>query len=238
MVPPTWVLLTVVLAAGGAQPPDPASIAALEAEGRDAEALAAADALVRDQPGWELPRLDAARLRLKLGEDLGRAEGDLLAAQAIAPENPRGHFLMGLLHEERSREDRAREARAVESYRTALVYRPHYDEARSRLAGLLYARGELEAAEREYRILSERQPDELGPRLQLASVLERMGRDEEAERILLALWESDRRPVVAGRRLLALYERTEQREKAKRLRAVIEGPAPQKQHRPLKPSRR
>ncbi len=216
-----WVLVTVSLCAGAG------------ADGNLTEALAAADARVREQPGWELPRLDAARLRLQLGQDLQRAEADLLTAQSLAPENPRAHFLMGLLREEQGRDDRA-----LDSYRKALVYRPSYDEARLRLAGLLYARRDLEGAEREYRILSENQPDALQPRLQLASVLEQQGRFDEAEQLLRALWEGEKRSTAAARRLLALYEQTGQAEKAKRLRSVLDGPAPKKQHRPLKPSRR
>jgi Flp pilus assembly protein TadD len=224
-----WLVLALSLPLGLS---GPQGIRALQAQGRDTEALALADRLIEEHPAWELPRLEAARLRLGLGVELPRAAHDLEIAQALAPENPRAHFLEGLAREAQGRDELAEAAFGV-----ALALRPSYDEARFRLAGLYYARGRWAEAEAHYRALAERQPGEQQPRLQLASVLEQQGRADEAEQVLLGLWEADRPSPAAGRRLLGLYERTGQADKARRLRAALEGPA-EKEKRPLKPSRR
>src|SRR5580698_2980877 len=73
----------------------------LEQQGRDVDALTALDREVRADPVWALPRIEAARIRLKRGVDLDRAELDLEAASTLAPEIPRVHFLVAQLQEER-----------------------------------------------------------------------------------------------------------------------------------------
>src|SRR5215813_1493312 len=77
-----------------------------------------------------LARMEAGRLRLQLGEDLDRAEAHLETARFLVPENPRAHYLWGLLMEERGRR-----AEAIRSFEMAILYRPDYADARFRLAG-------------------------------------------------------------------------------------------------------
>ena len=224
-----WLVLVLSLAV---ERPSPKTIRELEAQGRPDAAQRLADILVHEEPTSAVARLEAGRLRIQRGEELGRAELDLMAALALAPELPRAHYLYGLLMEAQRRDDEAQNA-----YRLALIYRPGYDDARLRLASLHFANAQWQEAEAHYRELSRRQPGEHLPRLQLAATLERQGQHDEAENILRALWEGDPRSIAAGRRLLALYEATGQADKAKRLRRSLEEP-PQKQMRPLKPSRR
>src|SRR5690606_25063218 len=130
-----------------------------------------ADALVRRSPAWVAPRLEAGRLRLKLGGDLDRAEYDLDVARAIAPENPRAQYLYGLAREERGDDDGA-----LAAYEAAIQLRPAYDEARLRLAGILFARGAWAEAEPHYRIVATSRPDWTHVRLQWVSTLENQGR--------------------------------------------------------------
>ena len=68
---------------------------------------------------------------LKLAGELDRAEADLDVAAALAPENPRVHYLRGLLWEERGQP-----LLAARAYEVALSIGSSYEEARFRVAGL------------------------------------------------------------------------------------------------------
>lgn len=223
-------MLALTLAATG--PHSLRAALALEQAGDDQAALSAMDAVVRDLPGWELPRIEAARLRLKLGRELDRASFDLDIARTIAPENPRTHYFTALAFEE-AKADEA----AIRSYRLALALRPTLDDARLRLAGALFANGALEAAEREYALLANRRPEWTHARLQWAATLESLGRMAEAEAVLVALRQADAASVVVIRRLAELYERAGRAKEAGVLRALLE-PKPVRKLRPLPKSRR
>src|SRR5262245_56862833 len=80
---------------------------ALERSGDAVRALASIEGLLRRDPTWALARMEAGRLRLQLGEDLDRAESHLETARFLVPENPRAHYLWGLLMEERGRRGEA-----------------------------------------------------------------------------------------------------------------------------------
>ena len=236
-----WMVTAVMLLAAAVGAPGETGeidgALALEREGRDGEALAAMDALVLRSPAWELPRLEAARLRMKLGREVNRAGFDADVARSIAPENPRAHYLVGLVCEERGEE-----AEAVSAYEEALVLKPSYDEARFRLAGIYFARGDWALAEEHYRALALASGDESGAspaRLQWIATLERQGRDEDAEQELIRMRQVDPGSIAVARRLAALYERTGRPARARRILAGLETAAMnEKKMRPLRRSRR
>jgi tetratricopeptide (TPR) repeat protein len=230
------LLACTLLAAPTPGSRDPASAlgAALaqESAGDDAGALASLEALVRSRPTWELPRIEAARLMLKLGQEPARIQAQLDAAGALAPVNPRAHYLQGLLWEEQGR-PRA----AIQAFERALSYRAAFEDARVRLAALYLAQGDLLRAELNYALLARARPDWLQVRLQLAHVVEQQGRVEDAEHSLLALLQAQPEQPLVLRRLAELYERTGRPERAAPLRARLER-STSRPKRPLQPSRR
>jgi tetratricopeptide (TPR) repeat protein len=230
------LLACTLLAAPAPGSRDPASAleAALaqEASGDDAGALAALEALARARPTWELPRLEAARLLLKLGQDAARAQTQLDVAGALAPTNPRVHYLQGLLWEEQGHS-----WAAIQAYERALSYRAAFEDPRVRLAALYLARGDLLRAELNYALLARAHPDWLQVRLQLAHVVEQQGRVADAERSLLTLLQAQPAQPLVLRRLAELYERTGRPAQAAPLRARLEG-STSRPKRPLQPSRR
>ncbi|HEX8826446.1 MAG TPA: tetratricopeptide repeat protein [Archangium sp.] len=230
-----WLLVAGTLAATMDAPASGDLTAALarEAEGDSAGALEAVEAVVRAWPAQPLPRVEAARLLLKLGQDLDRVETYLDVAAALAPENPRVHYLRGLLWEERGQP-----LRAAHSYELAVMYRTSYEDARFRLAGLWASLGDWLKAELHYRFLSRSHPEWAQVRLQLARVLEEQGRVEDAERELTLLHGEQPGNALVVRQLAGFYERTGRPRLASKLRASLEPPAPPKKMRPLRPSRR
>jgi len=230
-----WLLLAAALAGAMDAPANSALTQALAREeaGDTAAALAEVQSIIDSSPAWELPRLEAARLMLKLGGELDRAEAELDVACALAPTNPRCHYLRGLLYEERG-EPRL----AAQAYEMALFYRPSYEEARFRAAGLWMGQGDWLKAEYHYRLLSKARPEWVQVRLLLAQVLEQQGRQEDAERELLAARQFQPDSPLVVRRLAELYERTGRAKLAQKLRKTLEAPEPKRHLRTLKPSRR
>src|SRR5690606_13952713 len=100
--PMLWIILASAMAGAMDAPANTALTQALAREeaGDAAGAMAGVEAVMNSWPTWELPRIEAARLLLKLGGELDRAEAHLDVAAALAPENPRAHYLRGLLWEE------------------------------------------------------------------------------------------------------------------------------------------
>jgi tetratricopeptide (TPR) repeat protein len=242
-----WVLVAALFAGASDAPASPvltaqaspapsplADALALEAAGNDAGALAALERLILNQPRWELPRLEAARLLLKGGSDpeLARAGAHLDAAEREAPDNPRVYFLRGLLLEERGAP-----LEAIRAQEKAVALRPSYDDARFRLAGLWLQQGDWLKAEYHYRPLSKSRPAWVQVRMQLASVLEKQGRTLDAERELLAAREAQPDNPGVLRTLAAFYERTDRPQLAAKVRSQLTAP-PKRVLRPLKPSKR
>lgn len=229
-----WLILAGVLAGAMDAPASSALTQALAREeaGDSAAALTGVESVMNTWPAWELPRLEAARLLLKAGGELDRAEAHLDVAAALAPENPRAHYLRGLLWEERGQP-----LRAAQAYELALLYRPSYEEARFRVAGLWLAQGDLLKAELHYRLLSKARPEWVQVRLLLAQVLERQERLEDAEGELVAARKLQPGNVQVTRRLVELYERMGKPQLARKLKATLESP-PSRRLRTLKPSRR
>ncbi len=214
--------------------PDPARLRqalAHEQAGDDGRAKEALERLIRESPGWELARLEAGRLELKAGRALGAAEWHLDAARSLAPENPRVHYLWGLLQVEKGRLDEAQR-----SFEIAVHYRPEFPEARLRLAGLHVARQAWRKAEAQYRAVLAADPGDVGSRMQLAAMLERQSRNDEAEREWLRLIAGNPSLPAPKRKLAELYERTGRHAQADQLRRSLE--PPKKKMRQLKKSRR
>lgn len=206
--------------------------AELERGGRDAEALALVDQWIQRQPASELLRLESARLRIKLGQELDRAQLDLETARSLTPENPRANYLWGVLMEERGE----REA-AARAYALALHYRSTYSEARFRLAGLYFAQGDWARAEEQYRALTLAEPQDVNARVQLARSLEKLGKLEETELELRRLHEGAPRTERFARALADFYERTGRPHLAEKVRRSLPE-APKKKMRELRPARR
>lgn len=226
---------TLTLAQSQPSSPSPASLSdalALEAGGDDTGALQAVESLVRAKPQWELPRLEAARLLLKLGGSLDQAQAHLDVATQLAPSNPRAWYLQGLLWEERGQH-----VQAARAYETAVQHRASYEEARFRLGGLWAAQGDLLKAELHYRYLARLKPEWVQVRLQLAEVLEKQERLLDAETELLAARGFQPDSPLVLRRLADFYERTDRPQLAAKVRKSME-PQEKRRMRALKPSRR
>ncbi len=201
---------------------------ALEARGDDVAAVKALESLTQSQPGWELPRIEAARLRLKHGDEPWRVQAHLEMARAIAPENPRAHYLWGLLLEEQGKPKEA-----IEAFRIALTLRPDYGEARYRLGSRLFADGAAAEAATAFEQYAKTHPFQWGAQLIWAQALERAGQDDKAETVLKVLLKENAVKQVAGTRLVALYERTGQKKKAEAVKAALQTGKP-KVMRPLR----
>lgn len=195
------------------------------------ETLAALDKRVSADPASALARLDAAQQRLLIGEELDRAMFDVDVARSLLPENPRAHFLFGQLMEEKGDKPAARA-----SYETALGLRDDYDEARFRLAGLLFQGGAFAEAALAYGRYVKAHPEASGARLQHAVSLEKAGDVHAAEKELKSLYADAKTRELGGRKLLELYERHGREREATKLRAAVE--PPKRKLRDLKPSGR
>jgi predicted Zn-dependent protease len=220
------VLLSFLL---GATPLE--QIAVHEAGGDDAGALAWAEWWAQSEPQSPYGHLEAARLGLKLGKALETVDWHLRWAYALAPDNPRGLHLWGVLEEERGDIDGARGAQ-----RKAIALRADYVEAHRRLAALSQRAGDWPEAEKELRYLIGAGEGDTGLKLQLASVQEKSGQVPEAERILTDLHKAQPKSPVVTRALADLYGRTGRQKQAAALLKSLE---PQKKAmRSLNASRR
>lgn len=219
---PTAGLWMAIVSLASSAAPDPVRLQqALSLEpSNEAQCLAALDALVIASPDWILPRLEDARLRLKRGEGLDLAEAHLEAARSFNPENARGHYLWGMLMEERHNP-----AAAMAAYEVALALRSDYDDARFRLAGLQFAQADFKAAAATYRLYVKAHPEAVGARVQFALALERAGSAKEAEAELKKLFDAAATRQIGGRKLAEYYERIGHSGQAAKVRAAIEPPA-------------
>jgi predicted Zn-dependent protease len=227
MMPASAVVLVGCLL--GSTPLD--QIVTREGAGDDAGALALAESWAAGDPRSPYGHLEAARLGLKLGTHLEVVDWHLRWAYALAPDNPRGLHLWGLLEEERGDIEGARAAQ-----RRALVLRSDYADARRRLAALAQRVGDWTEAERELSQLISSGDGDTGTRLQLASAQEKSGQTAEAEQTLSALHRAQPKNAVVTRALADYYARTG---RSKQATALLRSLEPQKRTlRPLSASRR
>ncbi|MBM4783907.1 MAG: tetratricopeptide repeat protein [Archangiaceae bacterium] len=203
----------------------------LEKQGADAQALEKLEALVVTDPTWDLARLEAARVRLKVGTELERASWHADIARSLAPENPRAHYLWALAQDENGNP-----VEATRSLEVALSLRADFPDARFRLAGLLSAQRRWPEAVIAWRTYVESMPAATGARLQLAQALEQSGDLKGAETELRGLLKVEPLRPVATRRLADLLDRSGHHDEASRLRRSLEQPG--RTLRPLKPSAR
>ena len=159
--------------------------AGLDAEksGDDAGAARWLARAVAEAPGWSLPKLELAQLRLKLGQaaDARRLAGD---AVRVDGENPRGWHLLGLAA------DAVGDAAAAETAEAkALALRPGYFEARQHLAQILWNEGKRGPAIEQLVALVAARPGDVALLAQLASAEEDAGRTDAAEQALRTLVE-------------------------------------------------
>ena len=206
-------------------------IAAYEAAGNDVGALAWAEWWAQSEPRSPYGHLEAARLGLKLGTKLDTVDWHLRWAYALAPDNPRGLHLWGVLEEERGDVEGAREAQ-----RKAIALRADYLDAHRRLAALAQRAGDWAEADRELRYLIGAGDGGTGLRLQLAGVQEKAGQLAEAEKTLTDLRKAQPKNTVVTRALADFYGRTGRQKQATALLKTLE---PQKRAmRSLNASRR
>ena len=213
----------------GATPQE--QVAAYEAAGNDVGALAWAEWWAQTEPRSPYGHLEAARLGLKLGTKLEAVDWHLRWAYALAPDNPRGLHLWGMLEEERGDIQGAREAQ-----RKAIALRADYLEAHRRLAALAQRAGDWTEADQELRYLIGAGDGGTGLKLQLAGVQEKAGQVTEAEKTLTDLHKSQPKNAVVTRALADFYGRTGRQKQATALLKALE---PQKKAmRSLNASRR
>jgi tetratricopeptide (TPR) repeat protein len=227
-----WALALALLGQVAGQPATLEDALGIEANGDDEAALAVVDTIVVREPAWELPRLEAARLRMKLGREEDLAGLQLEIALSIAPENPRAHFLSAQLAEQLGQ---VREA--IRSLETALVFRPDYEEARLRLGALYLQAGDSLRGEFHLRQLVRANPRLTQARVLLAQSLEEQGRTADAEAVLTALLRDEPENGWVRRRVAEFYERTGRSGKAQALLAPT-APEPAPKMRKLPKSRR
>ncbi len=206
-------------------------IAAHESAGDDGGALAWAEWWAQSEPSSPYGHLESARLGLKLGKTLESVDWHLRWAYALAPDNPRGLHLWGVLEEERGDVEGARVAQ-----RKAIALRADYLEAHRRLAALSQRAGDWPEAEKELRYLIGAGDGDTGLKLQLAGVQEKTGQAPEAERTLTDLHKAQPKNAVVTRALADFYGRTGRQKQSAALMKTLE---PQKKAmRSLSASRR
>jgi predicted Zn-dependent protease len=203
-------------------------VVALEQAGQDAAALARAEVLAQTPPASAVAHLEAARLGLKVGVPTPSIEKHLQAARALAPDNPRLHYLSAQV-----KEGQGDDAGARVLYLQAVSLRSGYAEARTRLVAIGIRSQDWALAESQLKALVAAGERSVGRRLQLARVLEDAGKLSEAEGVLVTLHHEDtsNAPVTAA--LEAFYLRHGRTKDAQALRVT----EPAKKLRPLQPSR-
>lgn len=210
------MLFKLVLTFALAAPDHAAALRAALALEEKGDIVAAATALARlidKAPAYDLARIEAGRILLSQGASLDLAQAHLDAARSLAPENPRAHYLWGLLMDERHDGPEA-----VRAFETALLLRDDYPEARFRLAGLYFTSGLFEQSAAAWKRYAESNPGVPGPRLQLAAALERAGHPGDAEKELKKLYAGPKSRELASRALAEFYERRGRTADAARVR--------------------
>ena len=191
-------------------------------------ALPLLETAVEIQPKLTRNRLNLAAAKIGVGR-LAEAESILDAILAEYPDVPRVNYHLGLLYEEQGRlaEARAAYARELENYPKSVV-------SRFNVGDLLFRLGELDAAEREMRILIEEAPEIAKPYLLLARILLKEERElTEVERLAragLQRADADRLKVLGYYLLADVYSRQGRQaelqqvlEKAQYYRSRVEG---------------
>ncbi len=197
-----------------------------EGAGDEVGALRLAEQLVRRSPTDALARVEAGRLRLRLGERLSVAELNLEIAVSLVPENPRAHYLLGL-----TQEADGRLGPAAESLRTAVALRPEFEDAAVRLGQVLMRANDARGAVAVLSPLVKKASGPVGIRLTLSTALEQAGDVAAAEKLLVAMYKNPSTRERARLPLERFYRRHGKADAADKL--VLKAA-----RRPLKPSAR
>ena len=171
------------------------------------------------------------RLRLvtERARDTAAIESHLLAARALAPDNPRVRYLSAL-----AKEGEGDDGAARLFYQEAISLRANYTDALTRLVALAIRSSDWTLAEAQLRALLAAGERSVSRRLQLARVQEEVGKSSQAGSLLLALHhEAPSNPAVTAA-LADYYERHNRMKEALALRRATS----EKKLRPLQPSRR
>ena len=153
---------------------------ALMEQYRPADAVKAFDEVVRLAPGWTKGRLNLAiaLLNAQSEESYARAEIELKRVVAAAPDNPYGHYALGMLlkHLDRFDEAKARFERVLE-------IDPEDGDAHYQLGALLAAK-DPEAARRHFEKTLEKIPHHESACYRLQKLLRQAGEEEKAQELL------------------------------------------------------
>ncbi|MFT3836488.1 MAG: tetratricopeptide repeat protein [Myxococcaceae bacterium] len=224
--------LTIAAVPADAPPAAHAELRGAIGETDDAKALERIEALRVRYPAWEMPRLEAAEVMLRRGDSLDKIEGYLEGARVYAPENPRVHYLWGLLLMERGQVEAAAKAFGI-----ALLIRQDYDEARLRLAAALMSLGRFDEAAEAYKVVAAHQPEATAVKLGWAAALEKAGKKPEAVAVLKGLMAGPAK-LAAARKLSEIYRGQGKNKEADAVMKGLEPGDAKRKLRPLKPSRR
>jgi tetratricopeptide (TPR) repeat protein len=124
-------------------------------QGREDEAVALLERWVRERPSLAAPKIELARLNEELDRK-EQAEGQLLAALEVEPENATVHAALGRL-----REERGEYRQALVDYRRSQLYNPAQPHVDARIAALSNAVGSaavLAPTQPGTRVVSQRTP--------------------------------------------------------------------------------
>jgi tetratricopeptide (TPR) repeat protein len=154
---------------------------------------------------------ESAEMHMILGGELAR-RGDTANALAhyreairLKPSLPGAHFQIA--EQMRSSPDPALNARAEDEYKAALRVNEYDELAWRELGGILNAKGELQAAEADYRKALALQPNDSEAKTGLAIVLITANRSNEAIPLLEGALKDDPTNMTAHYRLSGLYRR-------------------------------
>ena len=141
--------------------------------------------------------------------ELEPARREYEAYLAAVPEDPKGHYAIGLIEFEETRLDAAAERfeRAIDLFaalerrdpREAAARRPERAECHARLGEVHFARGEYEAARAELLRATEIAPENISAFYTLSLVHRRLGEEDLADRAA-ARYESARRALIEGQK--------------------------------------
>ncbi len=237
------VLLVVALSAApapaAAAGPDPlhalrAGVAAREA-GDWGTALQDFQAAVKASPGWGLANLELAFAILRTGGSLDAVAHHLDLARKADPDNPRVHYLAGLLAEARHQPQAAAAA-----YQQAVARRPSLVAAQLRLGAVLLDLGRPAEAIPHLEAAAHVGGRALAARANLADAYEKVGDLEKAEvelKTLVALFPHNAYQLTRLARFYQRHGRTREARRVLRRADAVSGR--QKRHlRPLPKSRR
>lgn len=214
-----------------------AALAKLGAPEPDARgALAELDRAIAADPEHGLARVHAAELRLELGEDLARADADLVRALILLPDSPRAHLRAGQVAHALGDDPRAEVLLS-----RAVRLKPDWLEPHVAQVDVLSRLGRLHDAVDAATRARDLAPDRLDLATRLADTLVAADRSVDAAREMEGAAARFGRSAPLYRRAAALWVTAGRPADAARLRALadkIDPPPKAKKKRDLPPARK